>query len=127
MTRTLSPSRVAGGLAVGFGLLTLVSGGTALTGAIDMGAVVPFVLWFNFAAGLAYVAGGVLLWRGSRHALPVALAILGATAAVFAAFGLRAAAGGAYEARTVGAMTLRLAFWAAMAGVAWSATRRARP
>lgn len=111
--------QVAGGTAVAFGLLTLVSGGKALFGTADMGAVVPFVLWFNFLAGFAYVAGGLLLWRGHRLAWPVALAILIATAAVFAAFGLRVATGGAYEMRTVGAMTLRTGFWAVMAWVAW--------
>lgn len=110
---------LAGGVAAAFGLLTLISGATALLGAIDMGAVVPFVLWFNAFAGLAYVAGGILLWRGHRLALPVALAILIATAAVFAAFGWRVASGGAYEMRTMGAMTLRTAFWAIMAWVAW--------
>lgn len=35
------------------------------------------------------------------------------------AFGWRVASGGAHEMRTVGAMTLRTAFWAVMAGVAW--------
>jgi hypothetical protein len=110
---------LAGGVAAAFGLLTLISGATALLGAIDMGAVVPFVLWFNAFAGLAYVAGGILLWRGHRLALPVALAILIATTAVFAAFGWRVASGGAYEMRTMGAMTLRTAFWAIMAWVAW--------
>ncbi len=111
--------QVAGGTAVAFGLLTLVSGGKALFGTANMGAVVPFVLWFNFLAGFAYVAGGLLLWRGHRLAWPVALAILIATAAVFTAFGLRVATGGAYEMRTVGAMTLRTGFWAVMAWVAW--------
>jgi hypothetical protein len=115
----MTGQRIAGGLAVAFGLLTVVSGGTALFGAVDMGAVVPFVLWFNFVAGLAYIAGGILLWRGHTLAFPVALAILFATAAVFAAFLWRVAAGGAFEMRTLGAMTLRTAFWAAMAWVAW--------
>lgn len=111
--------QIAGGAAMAFGLLTLLSGGKALFGTADMGAVVPFVLWFNFIAGFAYVVGGLLLWRGHRFALPVALAILFATAIVFAAFGLRVASGGAYEMRTVGAMALRTGFWAVMAWTAW--------
>jgi hypothetical protein len=111
--------RIAGVSAMTFGVLTVVSGGTALRGVIDMGAVVPFVLWFNFLAGFAYVAGGILLWRRSRLALPVALAILIATTANFVAFGWRVASGGAFEVRTVGAMTLRTAFWLAMVWVAW--------
>jgi len=119
MTGKTKGRKVAGAIAVAFGLLTLVSGGTALLGAIDMGAVVPFVLWFNFLAGLAYVGGGALLWRGHRLALPVALAILVATSAVFAAFGWQAATGTAFEWRTVGAMSLRTGFWAILAWVAW--------
>lgn len=117
---------LAGGAAVAFGLLTLASGGSALMGTVDMGAVVPFVLWFNFLAGFAYIAGGVLLWRGHHLALPVALAILIATATVFAAFGWRVATGGAYEPRTVGAMTLRTAFWAVTAWVAWKTRTEGR-
>jgi hypothetical protein len=110
--------RVAGGTAIAFGLLTLVSGGTALFGAVDMGAVVPFVLWFNFLAGFAYVIAGWLLLVGHRLAFPLSLAILVATAAVFAAFGWRVLVGGSFEMRTVGAMALRTAFWAGMAMVA---------
>jgi hypothetical protein len=111
--------RIAAVAAVIFGVLTIVSGGTALRGAIDMGAVVPFVLWFNFLAGFAYVVCGLLLWIGHRLAFPLALLILAGTAAIFAAFGWRVLSGGAYEMRTVGAMTLRTAFWVGMAVVAW--------
>ena len=115
---------LAGAAAIAFGLLTLISGGSALFGAVDMGAVVPFVLWFNFLAGFAYVIGGLLLMTGHRLALPVALTILIATATVFAVFGWRVFAGDAFEMRTVGAMTLRTLFWAAMVWVAMKARGR---
>ena len=115
---------IAGAAAIAFGLLTLISGGSALFGAVDMGAVVPFVLWFNFLAGFAYVIGGLLLMTGHRLALPVALTILIATAMVFAVFGWRVFAGDAFEMRTVGAMTLRTFFWAAMVWVAMKARGR---
>ena len=115
---------IAGAAAIAFGLLTLISGGSALFGAVDMGAVVPFVLWFNFIAGFAYVIGGLLLMTGHRLALPVALTILIATATVFAVFGWRVFAGDAFEMRTVGAMTLRTLFWAAMVWVAMKARGR---
>ena len=115
---------IAGVAAIAFGSLTLISGGSALFGAVDMGAVVPFVLWFNFLAGFAYVIGGLLLMIGHRLALPVALIILIATAAVFAAFGWRVLAGDAFEMRTVGAMTLRTLFWAVMVWVAVKALGR---
>ena len=87
-----------------------------------MGAVVPFVLWFNFLAGFAYAIGGLLMLTGHRFALPVALTILIATATVFAVFGWRVFVGDAFEARTVGAMTFRTAFWVAMV---WASARRA--
>lgn len=111
----------AGSAAIAFGLVTMISGGMALFGAADMGAVVPFVLWFNFLAGFAYVAGGILLWRGHRLMLPVAMTIFLATAAVFVLFGWRIISGDAYEMRTIAAMTLRTAFWA---GMAWVASKR---
>jgi hypothetical protein len=106
-------------LAIGFGLLTILSGGAALRGMAGMGAVVPFVLWFNFCAGFAYVLAGVLLWQDSRWAFPLALALFLTTAGVFAAFGLRVSQGGAFEMRTVWSMTLSSLFWAGMAWVAW--------
>ena len=112
---------IAGVAAIAFGLLTLISGGSTLLGAVDMGAVVPFVLRFNFIAGFAYVIGGLLLMTGHRLALPVALTILIATATVFAVFGWRVFAGDAFEMRTVGAMTLRTSFWAVMVWVAMKA------
>lgn len=114
MGRPTQGTPIAAGLSVGFGLLTIVLGAAALRGAADMGAVVPFVLWFNFCAGFAYVGAGVLLWRRHRWAFAPALALFLTTAAVFAAFGLHVAQGGAFEMRTVWAMTLRSLVWAGM-------------
>jgi len=111
--------RVAAAVAVLFGLLTIASGGRALFGGAEAraaaGAYVPFVLWFNFLAGFAYLAAGAGLWLGRRWAAPLALAIAAATLLVFAAFGVHVWRGGAYEARTVGAMTLRTLVWIAIA------------
>lgn len=126
MTSSRSLPRIAGSIATAFGVLTVVSGGRALFGRVDMGVIVPFVLWFNFLAGFAYIVGGVLLWRGHPMAMPMALAIAVATATVFAAFGWHVASGGAFEIRTVGAMTLRTVFWAAMAWAAWKTLRTAQ-
>ncbi|ARU00430.1 hypothetical protein [Yoonia vestfoldensis] len=110
--------RITGGVAIAFGLLTVVSGGTTLLGALEMGAVVLFVLWFNTLAGLAYVVAGLGLWQERRWAWPLSLAIFAATLLVFAAFGLHVAQGGAFEMRTVFAMALRSAVWGAIALVA---------
>jgi hypothetical protein len=86
MTRRPRSQTVAAAVAVIFGLLTIVSGGRALFGGVDMGAVVPFVLWFNFVAGFAYVLAGIGLLRGAGWAPLLSLAIATATVAVFAAF-----------------------------------------
>jgi hypothetical protein len=110
--------RITGGVAIAFGLLTVVSGGTTLFGTLEMGAVVLFVLWFNTLAGLAYVVAGLSLWQGRRWAYPLSLAIFAATLLVFVAFGLHVAQGGAFEMRTVYAMALRSAVWGAIALVA---------
>ena len=121
----LAKSMAAG--AVLFGLLTVLSGGRTLFGSeaarLAAGAVVPFVLWFNFGAGFAYVACGLGLWGRRRWSVPLAVVIAVATAIVFAAFAIHAWTGGAYEARTVGAMTLRPLLWT---GIAWSAFRTTR-
>lgn len=110
--------RIAGGVAIVFGLMTLASGGSTLLGGLEMGAVVPFVLWFNTVAGVAYVAAGLGLWRGRRWAFPLSFAIFAATLIVFAGFGLHVAQGGAFEMRTVFAMALRSAVWGVISLVA---------
>src|SRR3989338_8630474 len=52
-------------VAVGFGLLTIKEGGMTLIGneaaRAAAGNYVPFVLWFNFVAGFAYVVPRLLL------------------------------------------------------------------
>ena len=123
-TRTRSLTVVAI-LAIAFGLLTLVSGGRALFGGADMGAVVPFVLWFNFLAGFAYVAAGLGFWFRTDWATVLSIAIALATAVVFAAFLWNVSKGVAFEARTMGAMGLRLVVWVIISIVA-IATGKAR-
>ena len=110
-------------VAIGFGLLTIKEGGMTLSG--DEAAVsaagnyVPFVLWFNFMAGFAYVIAGVGLWMQQRWAVWLAVAIAVTTALVFAAFGAHVMGGGLYEKRTVIAMSLRTLVWVTIAAIAW--------
>ena len=103
--------RVISLVAVGFGLLTIKEGGTVLFGGeaarASAGNYVPFVLWFNFVAGFAYVIAGAGLWMQQRWAALLAVAIVAATALTFAAFGVHVYFDGAYEPRTVIAMSLR--------------------
>ena len=110
-------------VAVGFGLLTIKEGGTILFGDAAVraaaGNYVPFVLWFNFMAGFAYVIAGAGLWMQQRWAAWLAVAIVVATALTFAAFGAHVVSGGAYEQRTLIAMSLRTLVWAAIAAIGW--------
>jgi hypothetical protein len=122
--------RVAAVVAVVFGLATIREGGAVLLGepaaVRAAGNYVPFVLWFNAMAGFAYVAAGAGLWFRLRWAAMLALAIAAVTLAVFAAFGVHIALGGAYELRTIVAMSLRSVVWLAISALAYRLVRRAR-
>lgn len=113
--------------AIAFGILTVFSGGRALFGGMEaraeLGNIVPFVLWFNFLAGFVYVLAGVALLRSKRWAAPMALLLAVSTVLVFLVFAVHIVAGGAFEARTVGALSLRSLFWTAVALVALRAMK----
>jgi hypothetical protein len=96
-------------------VLTVFSGGRALFGGAEMGAVVSFVLWFNFLAGFVYVTVGLGLWRRAPFAPIAAAGIAIATAGVFVALLWHVWAGGAYELRTILAMMFRLGIWSVIA------------
>ena len=106
-------------IAVVFGLMTVLEGGTVLFGAEEArraaGRYVPFVLWFNFLAGFAYVTAGIGLWKRVRWSVGLSFGILIGTAAVFVALGVHVLSGSPYENRTLVAMTLRTAVWLALA------------
>jgi len=123
--RRLVLIRVAGVIGALFGLVTIREGGAVLfvdgAARAAAGDFVPFVLWFNFLAGFAYLVAGVGLLFRQAWAARVALAIALATLGVFAAFGVHVVSGGAYEMRTVVAMTLRGTLWLVIAAIAWRA------
>lgn len=110
-------------VAVLFGLLTLKEGGPILFGdeaaRTAAGDYVPFVLWVNFLAGFAYVIAGAGLWMQQRWAVWLAMAIAAATALAFAAFGVHVSSGGAYERRTVIALSLRTLAWVVIAATGY--------
>ena len=98
-----------------FGLMTLKSGGGVLFGPestkLAAGNVVSFVLWFNFLAGFAYIIAAAGLWSGKGWAIALSGLIAILTLLIFVLLGLYIANGGAYENRTLLAMTLRSIFW----------------
>ena len=106
---------VIGFVAVLFGLMTIKSGGQVLLGdeaaVAAAGDYVPFVLWFNFTAGFVYLIAGIGIALRKSWAVGLSLLIAVATLLVYAAFGLHIYFEGAYETRTVMAMTLRSTVW----------------
>jgi len=106
-------------IAVVFGLLTIKSGGAVLF--IDgadreaAGNYVPFVLWFNFVAGFAYLLAGAGIFMQKRWAAWLSIIIATTTIIIFSLFGLHILNEGLYENRTVGAMTMRTVVWALIA------------
>ena len=106
-------------VAIVFGIVTIIVGGKTLFGGTEVrtaaGNIVPFVLWFNFVAGFAYVIAGVGLFLWKRWAAQLSAAIAAATIAVFVAFSIHILLGGTFEARTVGAMIIRSVVWIVIA------------
>ena len=111
--------RAAAVFAVVFGVLTIVSGATALFGGVQaqaaVGNAVPFVLWFNFLSGFVYVLAGSGIAMNRRWAVKLSIGLAAAIAVVFVLFGLHVYQGAAFEMRTVGAMTFRLFVWTVIA------------
>lgn len=114
---------VAAVVAVSVGLVTIGSGGSVLLGNEEVvraaGDYVAFVVWFNALAGFAYVAAGIGLWLRRPWAVGLALAIAALSLVVLAALLAHIALGGPYELRTLIAMMVRTAMWAAIAAVAY--------
>lgn len=106
-------------IAVAFGLLTIKSGGSVLfvdgIARENAGNYVPFVLWFNFLAGFAYLLAGAGLFTQKQWAVWISIFIVVATTVVFALLGLHILNEGMYETRTVAAMSLRIVAWALIA------------
>ena len=110
-------------IAVVFGLLTIKSGGAVLfvdgIAREEAGNYVPFVLWFNFVAGFAYLIAGAGIFMQKIWAARMSVFIVIATIGVFVLFGLHILNEGTYELRTVAAMSLRTIVWALIATFAY--------
>ncbi|WP_254450073.1 hypothetical protein [Aliiroseovarius sp. xm-v-225] len=121
---------VAAIVALAFGALTVLSGGRALFGSAEaqaaVGNAVPFVLWFNFLAGFAYILAGIGLFLRHSPAVWISIGIFASTALVALAFAVHMMQGGAFEMRTVGAMILRTGVWAGISVIAWRHIRQAQ-
>ena len=106
-------------IAAVFGLLTIKSGGSVLfidgIARADAGNYVPFVLWFNFLAGFAYLLAAAGLFIQKHWAVWISIFIAASTVVIFALLGLHILNDGLYEVRTVVAMSLRTVIWTSIA------------
>jgi len=120
--------RIMSLIAILFGIVTVKSGGMVLFTEGEAhqaaGNYVPFVLWFNFTAGFVYITAGIGLWLQRSWAALLAIIIAVATLLVFIALGVHIYSGGAYEMRTIGAMSMRSIIWTAIALITYIIGRR---
>lgn len=114
--------RGASAAAIIFGVLTLLSDERILLGPpAAAGEAVPFVQWFNFVAGFAYVLAGGGLLAGKPWAVWLATIIALSTITVFGALGVHILLGEPHEARTIVGMMLRMVVWQAITIIVWRA------
>ena len=116
---------IVAAVAVLFGVATLVAGGRVLLGADPGYEVFRPLLIYNTAMGVAYIAGGVIVWRdvtaGRRAAGAIFLLNLLVLAAVLVLY--RRGAGVAVD--SVRAMILRTVVWLVLfLGVSWRVRRQ---
>ncbi len=120
--------RIMSLVAILFGIVTVKSGGMVLFTEGEAhqaaGNYVPFVLWFNFTAGFVYITAGIGLWLQRSWAALLAIIIAVATLLVFIALGVHIYSGGAYEMRTIGAMSMRSIIWTAIALITYIVGRQ---
>ena len=102
-----------------FGAMTLKEGGAVLfvDGADRQAAgnYVPWVLWFNFLTGFAFIAAGIGMWRKKKWVVRLTTLVAVMSALVLIAFLVRVATGGGHESRTLVAMPLRTVVWLGLA------------
>ena len=98
------------------------SGKTTLLNVIGCIFAPTVGLWFNFLSGFAYVLAGVGIATRRRWAASLSTLLAISIAVVFLFFGFRILSGEAFEMRTMGAMTLRLVVWVAIAMVSRRST-----
>ena len=118
---------VASIIAILFGALTVFSGGSVIflsEPAHAAGNIVPFVVWFNFLAGFAYVISGIGLYKWQQWGAYSSMIIAVLTLLVFAGLGIHILRGGAFEMRTVIAMTFRFVMWTGIALLAYMAWKK---
>lgn len=114
MNRILS--KIAAVLAFIIGAMAIFAGGQVLLGKDPGYYVIGWLPVYNFTAGLLTVAvTAVLIWRGSRYALPAAVITLAAHVLVMVI--LQTAYRGVVAVDSIRAMTIRIVVWLVILGL----------
>ncbi|MEO5585194.1 MAG: hypothetical protein ABIQ75_07055 [Flavobacteriales bacterium] len=105
-------AQVTAGIMGLFGLITLVASSSLLFNfggvSAEAGNTVPVVLWMNFFASFLYLIAAYGLFTGkgwTPGVLAIAIVLMGVAAI---GFYYHAQNGGAYEQRTIGALSFRI-------------------
>jgi hypothetical protein len=97
-----------------FGILTLISGYQNLFNAEvikSQGNIIPLVLRYNFGAGFFYIITSVLVLKGHKLGLRLTSTLSSLNVVVFIYLLNYIYDGGAYQGKTVAAMSFRTIFW----------------
>jgi len=124
MKRTLL--KIAAVLAFIIGVMAVFAGGQVLLGRDPGYYVIDWLPIYNFAMGvLAVLVAALLIWRGSKWALPAALATLAAHTVVMVV--LQTAYSDVVASDSIRAMTIRMVAWLVIVAMLLVQTRRSRP
>lgn len=100
--------------AIVFGVMTVFSGGQNLFNAEvikTQGNILPVVLWFNFLAGFLYIVIALAVLKRKRIALRLTSLLSSLNIVVLLYLLNHIYSNGAYETKTLVAMSIRTVFW----------------
>ncbi|MCO6453415.1 MAG: hypothetical protein J5I90_21715 [Caldilineales bacterium] len=118
--------KIAAVLAFIIGAMAIFAGGGVLLGRDPGYYVIDWLPVYNFIMGLlAVLVVAPLIWRGSKWALPAALATLAAHTLVMVM--LQTAYSAVVAPDSLRAMTIRIVVWLLITGLVFVQTRRNRP
>lgn len=108
--------RVMAVIAIGFGLLTIFSGGRVLLLGVDPGYIVfrPLLI-FNTVMGVFYVIVGVAFWRDTVVSVRAAGTILALNLTALVFIGALSMTAGGVAVESLRAMSFRTVVWLALA------------
>ena len=103
--------RVMAAVAVVFGIVTIIAGSRVLTGTDPGYTVFQPLLVYNTLMGIAYIAGGLMIWRNIRRGKYVAASIFTLNLIVLGCIAYLYFVSGGVAVDSLRAMTLRTVVW----------------